>query len=769
MSPGSQHIEQHVHAGRDIYSAAGDQINITIDRAFRPTVPRMLPRDVPNFTGRESEWQLLRQVATQSGTVVVIAIDGAAGIGKTALAVHAAHELAQDFPDGQLYIDLRGYACEGQPVDPSEALEVFLGALGIPLEDMPARLEERSSLLRSVLAMKRMVIVLDNAADESQVEPLLPGAGACLTLVTSRAIMAGLEVNARIELGVLSEAQSTSLLAATIGAGRITGDQQAVATLVRLCGYLPLAVRIAGQLLASRASWPVTRLVSLLLDEQQRLNRLKVGNREVRAALAVSYHHLDRDAARLFRFISLNPGPDITAVAAGALIGLDPDAADLLLDRLVQVHLVEERVSGRYHMHDLIRLFAKEINESEDDSASRMGALGELLHCYLALAIYLKGCLDLQKAPSWMESVNSTRGASLSPAQALIGFESERENLLAILRLAATHKYQLEGHRDIVQELGERLWDPLLRLRHLDDLLVVSKGLHAIAEAAQDPSVEVPALINLGVAYRELRRFDEALACHQRAVELCRETKDRYAESESLICLADTYGHISRSNDALACYRQAMDIRRDLGDQGDDGHALNNLGNVRLQLKDIDGAIDCYLQALEISREVHDDFGEGEILNNLGIAYRMLGRHGDALKWYKDSLQKRDELRDLYGIGQTLNNLANVYQDLMEFDEAVGYYQRALDIRRQLQDRHAEGETLGNLGNCYFASGWSDRAIACYQEALDIHREISDRHGEVTSLMRLSIVCDRLGRVNEARYYQVRASEVTAGSDPGAW
>jgi hypothetical protein len=321
---------QKARAGRDAYVAGrdqiiADQVVIAGAGAIDSVVPGLLPRDVPAFTGREEELSTLTALAG-GGRVVVSAIGGTAGVGKTALAVHAAHRLLLGFPDGHLYADLRGYTEGQEPVEPGEVLEVFLRRLGVPTEEMPTEVEERSGLLRQVLASRRVLMVLDNARSEGQVRPLLPGAGGSLVLVTSRSVLPGLEADARISLDVLPEDEAAAMLAGLAGAARAGAEPGAVGELARLCGRLPLALRIAGQVLAAHPSWPVAKMIGMLAGERDRLERLGAGDLQVRAAFGVSYELLEQGDARVFRLLGLHPGPDFTAAAA-ALAGIDLEEA----------------------------------------------------------------------------------------------------------------------------------------------------------------------------------------------------------------------------------------------------------------------------------------------------------------------------------------------------------------------------------------------------------------------------------------------------------
>ena len=313
----------------------------------RATVaPRMLPRDITSYAGRQKELQELLDAAigaAESGGVVgVYAIGGMAGIGKTALAVHASYRMMPQFPDGQLFADLRGYTDGQAPAEPGEILDMFLRRLGVDAADLPAGVDERSGMLRDMLASKRVLMVLDNVATESQVRPLLPGGGGSLVVITSRGSLAGLEEIQRIGLDVLPADQAIGLLASLIGPQRAAAEPEALRQVRDFCGCLPLALWIAGQNLAVRPSWTVAQLARVLADEQDRLEALKVGDRQVRSAFMVSYRQLPEGAARMFRLLGLHPGPDFDIAAAASLAGIDAVGAGQVLDRLAHARLIAE-------------------------------------------------------------------------------------------------------------------------------------------------------------------------------------------------------------------------------------------------------------------------------------------------------------------------------------------------------------------------------------------------------------------------------------------
>ena len=499
--------------------------------------------------------------------MVVTAIGGTAGVGKTALAVHAAHRLLPQFPDGHLYADLRGYTAGQSPAEPGEVLAVFLRRLGVPGEEMPDAVEERSGLLRQLLASRRVLMVLDNAAAEAQVRPLLPGAGSSLVLITSRSVLSGLEVDERIDLDVLPVDEATALLAGLIGTQRAAAEPAAVEQVAGWCGRLPLALRIAGQLLAAHPAWPVAKLARMLAGERDRLQQLAAGDLRVRAAFEVSYRQLADGDARLFRLLGLHPGPDFDVAAAASLAGIEEGAAGLVLDRLLLAHLVTEDGSGRFGMHDLLRLFARGTCQEADDQATRDAAEARMVGHYADLARFLDSCLD----PRHRQAAEQAGEPLPSMPEALAKFETERPSLLAALGLAVDR-----GWDEQVVQLGESLGESLTFLRYLGDLLTVREAELAAARRVGDTPAEGKALDNLGRAYRRLRRFDEAIGCYEKSLAIFRETADRYGEARTLKNLGNAYRELGRFElgryeEAIGCYEKSLAIYRESGDRYGEG------------------------------------------------------------------------------------------------------------------------------------------------------------------------------------------------------
>lgn len=692
---------QEVRARRDAYTAGRDQYIVNIaSNSPEPVVPGLLPRDTPGFTGRADELARITSLARE-GAVVVCAIDGSAGVGKTALAVHAAHMMLDEFPDGQLFADLHGHSEAQVAAEPGEVLEMFLRRLGIPAEDVPMELEDRAGLLRQLLTSRRVLMVLDNAASEAQLRPLLPGGGSSVVLITSRATLTGLELDERLNLDVLPREDATVLLAQLVGQQRAVAEPEALVQVRDYCGCLPLALRIAGQLLAAHPSRPVAHLAEMLADARHRLDRLAAGDRQVRAAFMVSYEQLAAEDARLFRLASLDPGPDFTPLSAARAAGMEPDAASLILDRLTLVHLVTEGPFRRFGMHDLLRLFALEACEAEDGSEARRAAQGRIVDHYAGVAEFANSFInpDFRSAT---EAFAAQAGAGLlTPRQALVVLESERQNLLAAVRLAAEL-----NEPSIVSRLSQSMADGFRILWHFDDLLAVSNTALKIARLDADRTAEAWALTELGIVNRNLlHRFEEAIAYYEQALTIRRETGDRRGEAYCLMNLGVTYAGLRRFEDAITCDEQALAIFKEIGDRRGEGLDLGNLATVYMEVQRFEDAVAAQLDAVKILRKAGDRRGEASALLNLGNAYQGLHRFKDAVTVWKQGLAIFREIGDRHGEGVALAALGKGYQEQERYRDAIVPWQRALAIFQATGDRHMENQTIAALHGAYVKLG----------------------------------------------------------------
>ena len=549
--------------------------------ATAPRALAQLPPLVSGFTGREAE---LAQVAglldpaAGAEAVVVSAVAGLAGVGKTALAVHAAHaaRVAGWFGGGVLFIDLHGY--DQAPVQPGQALDALLRALGVPGEHIPEGAEQRAALYRSVLAkiIDPVLIMADNVSAEAQVRPLLPGPGPHRVIVTSRHTLAGLGARL-LDVTVLDEAAAVALLDRVLriarpGDARISGDQDAAGKLAAACAGLPLALQITGALLAADPALAAAELAAALADEVSRLEALRYddgsgsGAPSVAAAFELSYRQLDADAARLFRLLPVDPGPDVSAAAAGALAGWPSAQARSVLGRLARAHLIEAGSggTGRWRMHDLLRLFARQLPDS--GPGERDQAIDRLLDYYLRRA---DAADDHLRALAGQPVPAEFAGR----ADALAWLDAERPNMIAAVTMAAA-----AGRDQTAIRLPLILSEYLQWRRRFDDSLTVVAVSRDCARQLNDKVNEAVALTCFGNALWGVRRFEEAISAHQEAAAIFRETGDRHSEGTVLSNLGAALAEVRRFEEAISAHQEAAAIYRETGDRNGEGTALGNLG-----------------------------------------------------------------------------------------------------------------------------------------------------------------------------------------------
>ncbi|MCS7179397.1 MAG: tetratricopeptide repeat protein [Anaerolineae bacterium] len=567
-----------------------------------PPALHSLPPDISDFVGRRTYLEEILGLLTAEGppAVVILAIAGMPGVGKSALAIHAAHHLRDRFPDAQLYADLR--AAEGRPLNPSDVLAGFLRALGVDDQHIPKDLAGRSALYRSSLDGKRALILLDNACDEAQVRPLLPGSPTCAVLITSRRPLAALEGAHLQRLDVMSESEALELLERLVGTPRVQAEPDAARRIVALCGRLPLALRIAGGTLRGKPHWPLAEYAGALADERKRLERLKLGDLEVRASFALSYRDLSPEDARLFRLLGLVAGPDFAPGLAAAFLDATPEAAWEGIERLVDAQLVEPAGEGRYRLHDLPRLFARERLEKEEPPEAQEAACRRAARHLNELAGVWNACLTPSEARRTVaQEVAKERGREVEEVEkaimldALAFFDRERENLLAAVEWA----------------FGVGEWS-----------LVVSLAGNLVP------------FFNLRALWADWE------ATCKRALEAARRGGDQHGEATTLMNLGSVYSRQGRWEEALEQYEQALETFRALGDRHGEAQTLTNLGSVYLQQGRWEEALEQYEQALEIFRALGDRHGEGQTLMNLGILHKRLGQEEKARALWREALGK---------------------------------------------------------------------------------------------------------------------------------
>ncbi|WP_052440997.1 AfsR/SARP family transcriptional regulator [Streptacidiphilus anmyonensis] len=680
-----------------------------------------LPYDLPDFTGREGE--LARLVDAAGG---VVAIDGMAGIGKTTLAVHAAHALAGRYPDGQLFVDLQSDTAGRQPLPTEDALDLLLRQIGLPAERIPAGAQERGALWRAELAERRVVAVLDNAASAEQVRPLLPGSAGSLVLVTSRRRLVDLDGAAALSVDLFPAADAIGLFTSVVGE-RADAEPLAALDVLQLCGFLPLAVRIAAARLLHRPRWTVAYLADRLRDERRRLAELATADRGVAAAFTVSYEQLPSEQQRVFRLLGSAPGRDFDASAAAALARLPlPDAEDLLED-LLDAHMLVQHEAGRYTFHDLLREHARSTATGQDSEEAREAARDRLYAHYLRTAhaavalLHPYGADRLPAPPSTDGDASDPASASASaladPRAARAWLDAERPNLVAVAADAAAN-----GRPDQVVRLAATL-RPYLdgNAHHTDGVTVHALALDC-AERLGSPAAQTTALTDLSWAHWRLGAYQQAREDAEAASDLCAGLPDggAYERSRALNTLGNVAFRHRELTRARACYEEALALARTAGNTVGEAHLLGNLAQV-LERSDLcHEANDSFDAALALHRTLGNRLGEAGILNDLGL---INARHGNL----PVALEQHAQARDLY---RTLGNLLG------------------------------EAAARNGLGEAALAADAPDRAAEEHTAALLLAADARSRPERARAHAGLARAEQRRGRLAVAREHAGRAAEL---------
>ncbi|TDD38161.1 tetratricopeptide repeat protein [Actinomadura sp. KC06] len=652
-------------------------------------VPRQLPAATPVFVGREADLAALDALPGRDGAceaVVISAIAGGAGVGKTTLAVHWAQRVRERFPDGQLFVNLRGYD-PGDPLSPLEALDGFLRALDVPTTKIPLDLQSRAALFRSMLAGRRILVVLDNAGSADQVRPLLPGVPGCLALITSRSRLSGLTTREgahRLPLDVLPVDQAVHLLRRTIGAPRVDAEPDEAQELAQRCAYLPLALRIAADRAAGHPHLKLADLIEELADESARLDMLATDDETtaIRAVFSWSYRRLPDDAARAFRLLGLHAGPDIALNAAAALLGLSVSRTRTVLDTLTGQHLLEHSGRDRYRFHDLLRVYAAERADHDDTHTTRDTAVGRLLTWYLHTAGAAHDVLLPHGHRIDLDQSNTEGPSPLEFAHrdlALAWFDAERHNLVAAVRHAAE-----SGRHAITWKLAHTLIAFLHMWWYPDDWLTVLHTGGVAAQRLDDAGAQAVMLLHDGVWHREFGRYREAIELYERSLRFNRESDDRRIE----------------------------------------GFCHNSLGVARTELGELDVAVNHLQLALQVFRDISDRRGEGIALSNIGEAYQRQGRLDDAIDCNRRAAVILRSTGNHEGRASALRRIGKVYRELQRYDDAAHHYREALDILRDRGHRRQTGYALVGLGEVHLDAGHLEAARQCLQEALAIFTDV---------------------------------------------
>lgn len=634
--------------------------------------PAELPAPVAAFVGRS------QQLAALDAAGPITVITGPAGGGKTALAVQWAHGAVDRYPDGALFIDLRGHGL-GRPMPPEDALDAFLRSLGVAPDRIPPQRSGRSALLRSLLAERQMLLLLDNAADSAQVRPLLPGAGPSAVIVTSRNRLSGMVARdgaSIVSLPLLSEAEAIMLLEHTIGSHRVEAEPSAAVTLAHQCARLPLAIRIAAERATARRT-TLAELTQQLSAGRERLDLLAADDDEtgIRAILSWSYQALPDLAARAFRLLGLHPGPECGIGALAALLGGGP-AARMAASSLVDAHLVEETVDGRLRLHDLLYAYAADRAAEDEPAPMRTESWNRLVAWYLYSAFAAENAIvPGRPAPPGAPPDGCEPMSFGSYDEAYAWCEAERANLISLV-------HRIEP--GLAWRMAAALSAYFLHTKRWSDWISTHEAGLRAAESVGDESGQARMLSSLGAAYVDQHRWAEALDHLGRALVLRQRMGERVYQGYINNNMAQALGELGRHEESLAAYRQAIAIFLEVGER----------------------------------------YGLGSAYNNLGCALTDLGRYADAEPALHESLRIHREGGYRYGEGMALDSLGTLYRKTGRTEVALDYLQRAFALRTEIDDRHGMAMTQAALGDLHAAAGDEDAARLRWRTALEIFEAV---------------------------------------------
>jgi DNA-binding SARP family transcriptional activator/Tfp pilus assembly protein PilF len=655
-------------------------------------VPAQLPHHIPDFTGRDAELRQLgalvhRGSGDAENFVVITVITGTAGVGKSALAVHWAHQVRDLFPDGQLYVNLRGFGPAESAMDPAEAIHGFLEAFAVPPDRIPLDLDARAALYRSMLADLRVLVVLDNARDVDQVRPLLPGSPGCVVVITSRNQLTSLvavDSAHPLELDLLPAAEARRLLSRRLGRDRVASEPASVDEIIRACAGLPLALAVAAANAVANSRLPLSALAGELWKTHGRLDALDAGDdyTDVRAVFSWSYQALNAPAARLFRLLGLHAGPDIAMPAAASLAGVPLPQARQHLAGLVRANLLTEWAPGRFALHDLLREYAAELSATYDTEADRRLAVHRVLDHYLHTAYSADQFLRPRRddpitlaSPQQLvtpETLADYRGV-------LAWFAAERQVLLAALRRAVSQGFDVHAW-----QLAWALNSYLDRHGHWYD----------------------------------------AAASHQTGLEAAQRLGDRRAQAIIHCCLACAYCRLEAHGTADKHLQQALELYRSLDDLAGMAHAHKTLAWVLDRQGRYREGLQHAEQAVELFRIAGRPTGQARALNGVGWFHIQLGDHEEGLVHCQRALDMQREIPDRLSQAETLDSIACAYRFLARYDEATAYYYQALRLFREFGNRHPEAQTLVFIGDTRLAAGDPESAVTAWRDAVAIFDDL---------------------------------------------
>ncbi|MFI1335769.1 tetratricopeptide repeat protein [Streptomyces sp. NPDC020845] len=711
--------------------------------------PQNLPRRV-ELVGRDTEMELIHAVLKASqndmhGTIALEAIDGMSGVGKTALAIHVAYELRPLFPDGQVYLDLRAHGGTHKPLTPDAALQALLRILGVPSQRIPQDIDESTALWRSLLTQRRLLIILDDASGPEQVRPLLPGDSPSVVITTSRRRLVGLPGLQHLSLDVLQESDAIALFRQRVADER-TRNTSEVAEIVRLCGYLPLAIEIMASRLNSHPSWSTSDLTYQLVSSSRRLAEFRDGYRAIARTFEFSYRWLTTEQQTAFRRLGLHTGSEFGLHAAASLTGLSLDETKHLLEDLLNHNLLQEPTPHRYRIHDLLREYARTLADTEEQEHQRELATGRLIDSYLYLAdladrlVYPHrprtpvevACIP--DAPAWPD-----------PAAARSWFTLERENLLVTIeqawRTGPPHRAALFAHA-LGGMLDAERHGPTAETQHRQAITHWRSSGDQLAEARS--------LIDLSLTHAHAGDYPRAISSATRALELARAGNDEETAAEALHQLALPYRNQGLFKKALALQQEALDIRLRTAGRHQIARSQNNLGITYLHLGDYDTARVSFQAALEGFQVSGDRRSQALMYNNLGDLHLITENHDQARRSYERAMDLARSDGNAVDRAIIQMNLADILQVFGELDSALTLYRQTLAIFRDIGEKRSESAALNGIGTVLRTTGQHNEALAHHGRALEVAQQIGATSEEVKAMLQLGLTEYQLGRKDVA-------------------
>jgi tetratricopeptide (TPR) repeat protein len=757
-------------------------------RANREPQPNTLPADIGDFVGRAEEIQQLTQELAPGSSPVRI-IEGMGGVGKTSLAIHVGHLLKKRYPDAQLHLRFRAHDQVREPLDPADALRDLLTMLDVPVTRIPVSLRERAELWHTELASRRALVIFDDVTSPEQVRPLLPHAGNCLVIVTSRRRHQGWGDASSLTLRAFPEDDAVSLFMRIAGrdAAREPGDTAEVA---RLCGFLPLAIRLAASRLRSGAVPRLPDLIEELHEPDTGRGHADDVYHRIQAAFELSYCQLTIDERRFFRYLGISPCTDIS-VHSGAVISGEPEAAaEAALGTLSSHHLLEEMSPGRFGFHDLIRAFAATRFASEDPETEARFAVGRLAEYYIRAVQHANQVVREQPAeappadgyqPQLTPVINT-------PAAARAWLEAEWSNALRVAQFCSRHEWKRQC-ADLIHPLGEFLeagghWDVALTAqlmalqacRDLDDLPAAARAAfdlsltslrtghseealqHATGAAATfgslgDKRGQAAALDRVGIIHRNTARFRDALAYHQEAMDIYRDAGDMRGLAETLAHSGVALAELGRHAEVMDSFSEALDIYRQAGDLRGQAITLNNIGVARYNQGYHKDAMQNWQASLNIFREIGGRQNIALLDHNMGQLHQYKGDYKAAITLYRQVLATYRSLGDLQYQANALADIGSVYQATDRFDEALAHYEKATALGQAAGDRYVSIRALCGIADVHFGAGRLEAALANYEQAARLSGEIESLYLKAKALNGIAETVLRMQGPGAARIY----------------